>query len=110
MSIAAAIVTYFLVPDYPSSSKRFLNQEESALACKRLTIDGIDLAQSAGAEPLSHWKALKMACCDWRVWAQCFMLTLVTGSQMMQYFIPTLVKSFGWKGAVGQCKCFSTQN
>jgi hypothetical protein len=47
-----------------------------------------------------------MTVTDWRVWAQCFLFVLVTGSQTMQYFIPTLVGSFGWTGHIGQCKCF----
>jgi hypothetical protein len=73
------------------------------LACNRLTVDGIALTQGTGAKEIPHWQAFKMTCVDWRVWAQCFLFVLVTGSQTMQYFIPTLVKSFGWKGAVGQC-------
>jgi MFS family permease len=92
------------MPDYPSNSKRFLNEEESILACNRLAVDGIDLAQGAGSEQLTHWEAFKMTCRDWRVWAQCLLFVLVTGSQTMQYFIPTLVNSFGWTGYTGQCK------
>lgn len=96
------------MPDYPSNSKRFLNEEESILACNRLAVDGIGLTQGKGAEKIPHWIAFKMTCADWRVWAQCFLFVLVTGSQTMQYFIPTLVESFGWKGPQGQCKLIST--
>lgn len=92
------------MPDYPSSSKRFLNEEQSILACARLSADGIGLTQARGAEHIPHWEAFKMTVSDWRVWAQCFMFVLVTGSQTMQYFIPTLVGSFGRTGVVGQCK------
>ncbi|KAL2816744.1 major facilitator superfamily domain-containing protein [Aspergillus granulosus] len=101
-SIIAAIVVYFLMPDYPSTSRRFLNEEESILACNRLAVDGIGLTQGNGAEQIPHWEAFKMTCADWRVWAQCFLFVLVTGSQTMQYFIPTLVESFGWTGPTGQ--------
>ncbi|CAH0016681.1 unnamed protein product [Clonostachys rhizophaga] len=101
-SIVASIIIFFLMPDYPSNSKRFLKEEEMILACNRLTVDGIALTQGTGAKEIPHWQAFKMTCVDWRVWAQCFLFVLVTGSQTMQYFIPTLVKSFGWKGAVGQ--------
>ncbi|KAJ4298115.1 hypothetical protein N0V90_006014 [Kalmusia sp. IMI 367209] len=103
-SIIAAMVIYFLMPDYPSNSKRFLNEEESILACNRLAVDGIALTQGTGVEQIPHWVAFKMTCSDWRVWAQCLLFVLVTGSQTMQYFIPTLVKSFGWKGPSGQYK------
>jgi hypothetical protein len=94
------------MPDYPSNSRRFLNEEESILACNRLAVDGIGLTQGSGAENIPHWAAFKMTCADWRVWAQCLLFVLVTGSQTMQYFIPTLVKTFGWKGPSGQCKTY----
>jgi len=95
------------MPDYPSSRSRFLNEEESILACNRLSADGIGLTQGRGTEHIPHWVAFKMTIKDWRVWAQCFMFILVTGSQTMQYFIPTLVNSFGWTGVQGQCKLYS---
>ncbi|KAL4923607.1 major facilitator superfamily domain-containing protein [Aspergillus undulatus] len=101
-SVTAAIIIYFLMPDYPSTSKRFLDEEESILACNRLAVDGIALTQGTGAEKIPHWVAFKMTCSDWRVWAQCFLFVLVTGAQTMQYFIPTLVETFGWTGPTGQ--------
>ncbi|KAL2839730.1 major facilitator superfamily domain-containing protein [Aspergillus pseudoustus] len=101
-SIVAAVIIYFMMPDYPSTSRRFLTEEESILACNRLAVDGIALTQGTGAEQIPHWEAFKMTCADWRVWAQCFLFVLVTGSQTMQYFIPTLVESFGWTGPSGQ--------
>ncbi|KAL4874406.1 major facilitator superfamily domain-containing protein [Aspergillus karnatakaensis] len=101
-SVVASIVIFFLMPDYPSNSKRFLSEEESLLACNRLAVDGIGLTQGTGAEQIPHWTAFKMTVSDWRVWAQCFLFVLVTGSQTMQYFIPTLVESFGWTGPTGQ--------
>lgn len=107
-SVVAAVAIFFLMPDYPSTSKRFLTEEESQMACTRLAVDGIGLTQGRGATHIPHWVAFKMTCTDWRVWAQCFMFVLVTGSQTMQYFIPTLVNSFGWTGAVGQCQFTAT--
>lgn len=92
------------MPDYPSNSTRFLKEEETLLACNRLAVDGIALAQGHGSEEISHWKAFKLTVLDWRVWAQCFLFVLVTGSQTMQYFIPTLIKGFGWTGYTAQCK------
>lgn len=101
-SVIAAIVIFFLMPDYPANSRRFLNEEETLLACNRLAVDGIALTQGSHSKPMPHWQAFKLCVSDWRVWAQCILFVLVTGSQTMQYFIPTLVKSFGWSGHVGQ--------
>ncbi|KAI1265869.1 putative nicotinamide mononucleotide permease [Xylariaceae sp. FL1019] len=102
LSIVASILIYFLMPNYPSNSKRFLKEDETILACHRLVVDGIALTQGAGEERISHWQVFKMTVSDWRVWCQCFLFVLITGAQTMQYFIPTLVKSFGWSGHSGQ--------
>ncbi|RDW91730.1 MFS transporter-1 [Coleophoma crateriformis] len=101
-SIVAAVVVAFFMPDYPSNSTRFINEEETLLACNRLAVDGIALAQDHGAKGVPHWKIFIMTVKDWRVWAQCFLFVLVTGSQTMQYFIPTLIKSFDWTGYTAQ--------
>ncbi|EKD15558.1 MFS transporter [Drepanopeziza brunnea f. sp. 'multigermtubi' MB_m1] len=101
-SVVAAMGIHFLMPNYPINSPKFLNEEETILACNRLAMDGIALAQGTGSEELGHWAVFKMTVRDWRVWAQCFIFVLVTGSQTMQYFIPTLVKSFGWTGYTAQ--------
>lgn len=74
------------------------------MACNRLTVDGIGLTQGHGVKPIPHLVAFKMTVSDWRVWAQTFLFVLVTGAQTMQYFIPTLVESFGWTGSEGQCE------
>ncbi|EMR66291.1 putative nicotinamide mononucleotide permease protein [Eutypa lata UCREL1] len=102
VSVIAAVCVFFLMPDYPSTSQRFLKEDEGLLACNRLAVDGIASAQSAGTEQITHWDAFVMTVRDWRVWAQCILFVLVTGAQTMQYFIPTLVGTFGWTGYQGQ--------
>ena len=93
------------MPDYPTSTKsKFLTEEERILACNRLALDGIGLTQGAHGEKITEWQALKMAASDWRTWMLCFLFVLGTGSQTMQYFVPSLVKTFGWKGNTAQCK------
>jgi len=53
---------------------------------------------------VKEWDAVKMTFADWRVWILALLYALATGAQTMQYFIPTLVNSFGWTGWVGQCE------
>lgn len=104
VSVVAAIVVFLALPDFPSDSRRFLDETESILACNRLAMDGISMAQGGSDEKIPHWVAFKMTVKDWRMWAQCLLFTLVTGAQTMQYFIPTLVETFGWTGNDAQCK------
>lgn len=103
-SVLAAIVVFFILPDFPASTtSKFLTEEERILACNRLAVEGISLTQGAH-EKVGEWKAFKMVCADWRTWALCLLFALGTGSQTIQYFIPSLVKSFGWEGNTAQCK------
>ncbi|KAF2646049.1 nicotinamide mononucleotide permease [Massarina eburnea CBS 473.64] len=100
MSSIVGLVIWFFMPDYPSKS-RYLHEEERILACQRLALDGVGLAQGAHVR-VGKWEAVKMTVRDWRVWTQTLLFTLVTGSQTMQYFLPTIVGTLGWEGYDGQ--------
>lgn len=101
-SVLAAVVVFFILPDFPTSTKsKFLTEEERVLACNRLAIEGIGLTQGAH-ERIGEWQAFKMTCADWRTWCLCLLFVLGTGSQTMQYFVPSLVKTFGWEGNTAQ--------
>ena len=101
-SVVVAIVVFFILPDFPTSTRsKFLTDEERILACNRLALEGIGLTQGAH-ERIGEWKAFKMTCADWRTWCLCLLFTLGTGSQTMQYFVPSLVKTFGWNGNTAQ--------
>ena len=97
------MIVMFVMPDYPTSmNSKFLTKEERILACNRLAVDGMGLAQGA-QKRVGEWTALKMTVKDWRTWCLCFLFVMGTGSQTIQYFIPSLVESFGWKGHYAQC-------
>ncbi|KXT01960.1 hypothetical protein AC579_8061 [Pseudocercospora musae] len=99
-SSAVGLVVWFFMADYPSTT-RWLTPEERTLAAQRMAYDGIGSTQGT-EEQVKEWTAFKMTISDWKVWALAVIYALVTGSQTMQYFIPTLVGAFGWKGWEGQ--------
>lgn len=106
-SVVIGILVIFVMPDYPTSkNSKFLTEDERLLACNRLAMDGMGLTQAAH-EKVSEWTALKMTVQDWRTWLLCFLFMLGTGAQTMQYFVPSLVETFGWEGHKGQCKALS---
>ena len=72
----------------------YLNQ---FVATRRLELDGIGNNTQTGNEP-THNESLKMALKDWRVYYLAVMYMLATGSQTIQYFIPTLVGQLGYAG------------
>ncbi|RSH93567.1 hypothetical protein EHS25_007925 [Saitozyma podzolica] len=92
--------TWFIMPDYPSTTK-WLSEEEQILAAQRLAHDG--LANTVGAQGhMGHYEAIKAVFSDWRVYLFIFIFMLVTGSQTIQYFVPTLVGALGWTSWDGQ--------
>lgn len=102
-SVVVGVMVYFVMPDYPTSSKsKFLNEQERIIACNRLALEGIGLTQGEAVK-VSQWDAFKMTVVDWRTWSLCLLFVLGTGSQTIQYFIPSLVQSFGWSGNKAQC-------
>ncbi|KAF2774104.1 MFS general substrate transporter [Teratosphaeria nubilosa] len=68
------------------------------LACNRLALEGIGLAQGAH-DKVNNWQALKMVCLDWRKWPLCLLFALVNGAQTMRYFVTSLAKELN-NGAV----------
>lgn len=88
--------------DYPSNT-RWLTPEEQLLAAQRLAYDGLGNTQGAHGQ-MKEMDALKVVVRDWRTWILALLYALVTGAQTIQYFIPTLVESFGWKSWTGQCE------
>ena len=86
--------------DWPSTTK-WLTPEERLLAAQRLAYDGLGNTQGATGK-VGEMTALRMVVTDWRTWILALLYALVTGAQTIQYFIPTLVTSFGWTSWDGQ--------
>ncbi|KAH8110031.1 MFS general substrate transporter [Phellopilus nigrolimitatus] len=96
-SAFAGCFTWMILPDWPSTTK-WLTQEEMYLAVQRLNHDGVASSGAEGAAQPTHGKAFDMALRDWRTWMLVVMYMLATGSQTIQYFIPTLVGQLNYSG------------
>ncbi|KAJ7736741.1 major facilitator superfamily domain-containing protein [Mycena maculata] len=89
--------TWMVLPDWPSTTS-WLTPEERFIAVQRLAYDGIGTNGGGPREEPTHGQAFRMAVGDWRVWILVVMYMLATGSQTIQYFIPTLVGQLGYSG------------
>ncbi|KAJ7471892.1 major facilitator superfamily domain-containing protein [Mycena latifolia] len=89
--------TWLILPDWPSTTP-WLTEEEKFIAVQRLAYDGIGTNGGTGAAEPSHGEAFKLVLNDWRTWMLVVMYMLATGSQTIQYFIPTLVGQLGYTG------------
>jgi MFS family permease len=89
-TVAFAVVTGFVIPDWPSTTK-WLSEEEKALGVVRIIEDA-----GEEEEDYSTLSALKMASRDYRVWLCIAGQMCVQAVASLTNFLPTLVKNFGF--------------
>ncbi|KAJ1561486.1 hypothetical protein HK405_003786 [Cladochytrium tenue] len=90
----------FMLPDYPTTT-RWLSEDEKRLAAARLLYDSVGQSGGPGASH-SHIASLVEALLDWRTWGFTFIFMMTTGSQTIQYFVPTLMTQLGYSGNMAQ--------
>ncbi|KAK1144192.1 hypothetical protein N8T08_005605 [Aspergillus melleus] len=89
-TVGFAIISLFLLPDFPATSRR-LSERERQVAVARLATDNVTAA-TTNSEHLSNLGACKVACRDWRTWAFVIGYMVIVGSSTLTYFYPTLVE------------------
>ena len=92
----AAVVTYFVVPDYPATT-RWLSDEERRIAVLRMAEDANKEDDRAD---VSAWEGTKMAFADpalYMIWIM--QLGLNTAAAFTNFF-PTIVKTLGYSSTI----------
>ncbi|OQD89590.1 hypothetical protein PENANT_c002G09146 [Penicillium antarcticum] len=89
-TIGVALISLFILPDFPATSKR-LSAREREIAVARLATE-IVTAITEDSERLTHWQAIFVSVKDWRTWAFTIGYMVIVGSSTLSYFYPTLVK------------------
>ncbi|CAG9950899.1 unnamed protein product [Clonostachys rosea f. rosea IK726] len=90
---AVALISPFILLDYPQTTKKF-TQEERDIAYYRLLEDGVS---SPTNNRLGHFKAFTLAVRDWRVWLLGFAYMSILSGFSFTYFFPTLVRGLGYQ-------------
>lgn len=67
MTIGFAIISLFILPDFPATTRR-LSEREQHIAVARLAMENVT-ATTEDSEDLSNLAACKVACRDYRTWA-----------------------------------------
>ncbi|RJE19566.1 Major Facilitator Superfamily [Aspergillus sclerotialis] len=99
-TIGWAIISYFLLLDFPSNTKR-LSPRERELAISRLQ-EAQNATYTAEDERLSSLQALRQSVINWRTWLLTLGYMVIVGSSTLSYFYPTLVEGLGYKDAMAQ--------
>lgn len=93
LTVAVAILSIFVLPDFPETSSGWLTPEEKALAIHRMTED-THATQKQGADANSS--ALSMALNDGKVWWLALTLTSFVLSLSFNAYFPTLMGTIGY--------------
>lgn len=77
--MACAVISMFLLPDFPATTTRF-SEHERQLLVERLTADSVT-ARTEDNAPISSLEAVQKSLRDWRTW-------LLTAGYMVGFFTP----------------------
>ena len=86
-----AIVSIFVLPDYPATTKR-LSLRERAMAVYRLELD----AGEKDEDTMSLWQSFKLAATDYRLYLLALIIITKTTAGAVTQFFPSVVQTFGF--------------
>jgi len=104
LTIVAAIVAIFVLPDFPATSTSWLCPLESRLAIKRMEEDYADIGDQAETEQ-GHLTGFISAVTDWKIWWLAVALTGIVVSLSYNVFFPTLSATMGYSRTVTLLLC-----
>lgn len=97
VTIIVGTIAFFVLPDYPSTTK-WLSEEEKIVAECRLAADaGSEETLAEGEGEVSIWTGLAWAIKDYRVWLFACLQMATTASISFSHFFPTLIQGLGFK-------------
>ncbi|KAK7940967.1 pectin lyase A [Apiospora aurea] len=90
-------VGYFIIPDYPGTTK-WLSEEEKVAAQGRLAADAGN-EDGTGEDEVTIWQGIAWALKDHRVWLFACLQMATTASISYSHFFPTLIQQIGFKNS-----------
>lgn len=107
MTIFVAICAIFILPDFPTTTHRFLTEEESRLAMLRMQTDADIGGMGDEDEPDAHHhgKGFRLAVTDWKMYWMALALTSMVVGLSFNAFFPTLSATMGFDTNVTLLLC-----
>ncbi|KAM5352997.1 hypothetical protein ACJ41O_005719 [Fusarium nematophilum] len=96
-TVGWALVSMFLLLDFPANSK-MLTERERAIAIARLLEDSV--RTRGETDKIGKRQSFVLALRDWRTWGFVFGYMVIVGSSTLSYFYPTLVHGLGYTSTV----------
>ncbi|KAJ7179205.1 MFS general substrate transporter [Mycena filopes] len=102
MTVAVALLSMFILPDFPENSSSWLSAAEVALAQRRMMEDG--MGEEANPKQGSIAGFL-MAVSDGKVWWLALTLTSIVASLSFNAYFPTLAETMGYSRTITLLLC-----
>lgn len=103
LTFAMALVSLYMIPDFPTTPASWLTAEEQVLAQRRMTEDVCgaehDLFKSI------RWHGLVEAFADWTVWWLAISMTVLNASMSFGLYFPTLAANMGYSPTITLLLC-----
>ncbi|KAI0089164.1 MFS general substrate transporter [Irpex rosettiformis] len=104
LTIFAAFCAIFILPDFPSTSWRWLSPEEVLLAERRMAEDA-GVGDEGETESRGQLHSLISAVTDWKVWWLALALTSMVIFLSFNAYFPTLAATLGYNRTVTLLLC-----
>lgn len=104
LTMFVAICAIFVLPDFPSTSHRWLSPLEVRLAEQRM-LEDVGISDEGDVAQTSQVAGLRMAVTDWKVWCLALALTSMVISLSFNAFFPTLTATLGYSRTVTLLLC-----
>lgn len=104
LTVLFAVISLFVLPDFPATSHNWLSPLEVRLAELRMAEDA-GVGDEDETEPKGHARGFVMAMTDWKVWWLALALTSMVVSLSFNAFFPTLSATMGFNSTVTLLLC-----
>ncbi|KAI0089165.1 MFS general substrate transporter [Irpex rosettiformis] len=104
LTIFVAFCAIFILPDFPSTSWRWLSAEEVLLAERRMAED-VGVGDEGETENGGQLRSLISTITDWKVWWLTFALISMLISFSFNAYFPTLAATLGYNRSVTLLLC-----
>ncbi|KAH7930094.1 MFS general substrate transporter [Leucogyrophana mollusca] len=105
LTVFVALLSMFILPDFPATSSGWLTPEEHALAQLRMEEDVGVGDEEETRHVKGHSSGLILALSDWKVWWMSIALTSMVVSLSFNAFFPTLSATLGYSPTVTLLLC-----
>ncbi|KAJ3558219.1 hypothetical protein NM688_g1059 [Phlebia brevispora] len=104
LTIFIAFCSIFVLPDFPTTSYRWLSAEEARLAELRMAEDA-GVGDESQTETGGRMRGFTTAVTDWKVWWLALSLTSLVVSLSFNAYFPTLTATLGYNTTVTLLLC-----